>query len=184
MLHVNSRHSSARTPLRAILLTLVLLLAGTELRAQEGGLTIGLTAADREVIAQHILTMDDMRKFAAVSTRFAELAQRDSKVCALIGQEERAPGASADDRSIAARARALEAEPVTRAALQASGVTAREFVVIMLTYLTTTMDYMTRVTGRSLYSDPVKVNPANREFMVSRKDEIGELFESLPDPCP
>jgi hypothetical protein len=182
MHHTDRLNSTARTLLRTILLLLALPLVVAELRAQGAALTIGLTAADREVISQHILTMDDMRKLVSVSVRLAELARRDNKVCALIRQEASAPEA-AGDRSLAARARALEAEPVTRAALQASGITARDYVVIMLTHLTAMMDNVAQVTGRSLYSDPIKVNTANRQFLISHEDEIGELFESIPDTC-
>lgn len=181
-MHAVSPHSTARRLLRAILLTLPLVLSGAALRAQGTGLTIGLTAADREVLEAHVLTMEDMRKYVAVSTKFAELAKRDSKVCRLIRQEAEAPD-SPGDRSIAARARALEAEPVTRAALEASGVAARDYVVVMLAHLTAMLDNFTQVTGRALYGDPVKVNPANRQFLISHEKEIGKLFESVPEPC-
>jgi hypothetical protein len=178
----NSLHSTARRLLRAILVTLALVLSGADLRAQGAGLTLGITAADRELLSAQTLTMEDMRKLAAVSTKFAELARRDRKVCRLIRQEAEAPD-SPGDRSIAARARALEAEPVTRAALEASGVKAGDYVVIMLTHLTAMMDNFAKVTGRPLYGDPVKVNPANRQFLISHEKEIGKLFESVPDPC-
>lgn len=68
-------------------------------------------------------------------------------------------------------------------ALEASGVKARDYVVVMLTHPTAMMENFTQVTGRALYSDPGQVNFANRQFLISHEKEIGELFEPIPDPC-
>jgi hypothetical protein len=100
----------------------------------------------------------------------------------LIGQSDE-DSASPGNRSIAERAKAMDAEPFVRNALRASGVTAEEYVVIMLAYVTTMADNVTRMTGRSLFAEPVPVHPGNRTFLMSHEEEIGKLMEAIPAFC-
>jgi hypothetical protein len=178
----HSLHPSTSILFRAVFLLLFLPLSGAGLRAQGTGLTLGLSAADHQTLAAHLLTMEDMRKFVAVGSQLAEVAKRDPKVCALIGQSDE-DSASPGNRSIAERAKAMDAEPFVRNALRASGVTAEEYVVIMLAYVTTMADNVTRMTGRSLFAEPVPVHPGNRTFLMSHEEEIGKLMEAIPAFC-
>src|SRR5690606_31864208 len=81
-------HATARALRRAALLALALAfpLSTPELRAQGPGLTLGLSDADRKALAEHVLTMEDLRKLSAARRKFAELAERDRKICELIRQ--------------------------------------------------------------------------------------------------
>ena len=120
-------------------------------------------------------------KASAASRKFAELAERDRKICELIRQEREAPD-SPGDLSIAARVKVLEADPAARTALEAGGFSAREYVVTTLALMTTMMDQMMRMRGQS-NADRVEVNPANRQFMASHHEEVMKLFSSIPNPC-
>jgi hypothetical protein len=177
-----SLRSIARAAVPTMMIALIFPLVGAELRAQTPFVNFGLTAADGDVIAKHLLTMADFRKLAAIHTRLAELAQRDKKVCALLDAEANS-SEFAEPKSIAERVRWLESVPTIRAALQASGVTAREYVVIQLTHTTALLENTAGLVGQRIFSDPVNVNPANREFLRVHEEEITELFESITDPC-
>ncbi len=182
-----SNHATALALRRAALLALAFALAfplaTAELRAQGSGVTAGLSAADRKVIAEYVLKIEDFRKLAVARAKLAELAARDRKICAHLWQQDDEELDSSGDLSIAGRVKALEAEPALRAALEAGGLSAREYVVIMLTYVNTVAGQMAELVGVQPDADRVPVNPANRQFLASHHEEVMKLFESVSDPC-
>jgi hypothetical protein len=178
MYSAHSFHPAARTPFLVILLALITFpLSATVLRAQQTGPLTGLSAADREVIASHLLTMDDMRKVAAIMREFSEQAERDRKICGLFEQEVESIDALAD-LTIAGRVRAIEASPVMRTVLKASGVSAREWVVIDITRTAVIMELV-----GAFADDPLEVHPANLEFFQKHLEEMDQLYNSISSPC-
>lgn len=189
MFSAHSFHPATRILLLVIPLALAVPFSAAELRAQDEDITIGLSAADRKVIENHLLSMEDLRKLTAVAWKVFELTKHDKDICAQVNQaseaiEDQTNRTIAARTTIAGRVRAVEADPVIRAALQASGVTSREYVVIYITNTVTAVELLARLTGQSFFEDPIKVNPANLQFLESNGEEIQRLYDSLPDPCP
>jgi hypothetical protein len=177
MYSAHSLHPAARILFLVILLALALPLSATALRAQQTGPLTGLSAADRKVIASHLFTMDDMEKVVAIMREFSKQASRDRKICDLFKQEVEAIEALTD-LTIAGRVRAIEASPVMRTVLQASGVSAREWVVIDITRTAAILEMV-----EAIYDDPLEVHPANVEFFQKHLDEMDRLYKSIASPC-
>jgi hypothetical protein len=181
-----TRNPTIRTLILAAFLILLMPIAGAKLQAQDAQIRLGLSDADRKVISSHVLTMAEMRKMAAFYTKLAELAKHDRKYCSLTKQDLQELNTKLDKQesmSIAESVKALEGEAATRNALRESGLSAEEYVVIMLTQLMTMVDNVTRFTGRSPFADPVKVHPANLEFLMTHGEELGRLYEPIADIC-
>lgn len=157
-------------------------------RASEAGGREGDPASDVEELRRYRLTMDDMRKWVEAQRTMARLERAGAES----ESGEAAPGTDAEMESeeaepvgdtqtldgIAAR---VESIPEFKNAVEAAGLTAREYAVVTLAYMQAAM--ATAAMGMGADGDSLatamKVNPANVDFIRKNETELNQLMKEV-----
>jgi hypothetical protein len=160
-----------RFPRTAVLVLVFALLAavcGKQAHSAAGG------DADLRELSRYQLTMADIRKFEAANASLAEhpKAEHDDD-----DAEDQDKG---DNESLDEMAARIESNPIARKAVEAAGLSARQYVVITMALFQASLAQYAVDQG----ADPGKiaretgVNPANIRFVKEHKAEL-EQIENL-----
>ena len=112
----------------------------------------------------HRLTMTEMRQWSAVLKRLQARAAKDPSFKLRLGYSP--------DSSVASQARAVSETAGLREALEGSGLSSREWVVVTMAYIGAATTARSADTTRPVAPD---VNPANVAFLRKNKDAISRL---------
>jgi len=118
---------------------------------------------DEQAIHNYILTMDKVQKYADTSKKIRETTEKDPT---LATEMKKITDADVNDRQ---RAALVAASPHLYALLKASGMTARDFVLIPVTIMTAGFALSMEEQGAQL---PPFVNPTNVKFVRDHKKDI------------
>ena len=154
-----------RTAVLVLVLALLAAVCGEQAHSAAGG------DADLRELSRYQLTMADVRKFAAANANLAKqpkVEQSDDDAEA----EDEGDNESLDD--MAAR---IESNPIARKAVEAAGLSARQYVVITMALFQASLAQYAVEQG----ADPGKVagetgvNPANIRFVKEHKAELEQM---------
>ena len=157
-----------RFPRTAVLVLVFALLAavcGEQAHSANGG------DADLRELSSYQLTMADIRKFAAANANLAKHPK---------AEQDDDDAEDADNASLDEMAARIESIPVARKAVEAAGLSARQYVVITMALFQASLAQYAVDQG----ADPGKiaretgVNPANIRFVKEHKAEL-EQMENL-----
>lgn len=128
--------------------------------------------ADLRELSRYELTMSDFRKYAAATETLAKHAKTQDEYV-----DEEMGDAVADAESLDDMAARLGRVPGARQAIESSGLTVRQYMVISMAIMQAAFAQFAVDQG----ADPAKVakdagvNPANLEFVKEHKAEIEKL---------
>lgn len=133
--------------------------------------------ANTRELADHDVTMDDLRKLAAAQTNLAELKRsRPDLKAALEGDDSEEDTSDATFDDIEAKINQI---PEARAAIESAGLDVRRYVVILLGLVHAGMaDAMIQhgMNQDSVVRD-LQINPDNLEFVRANREEVGRVME-------
>ena len=125
--------------------------------------------ADLRELSRYVLTMADVRKYAAVNAALVKLPKAQ--------QNEEEDEDDADDESLDGMVKRIEAVPEARKSIEAAGLTVRQYAVITMALFQAAFAQFAVEQG----ADPAKVaqdagvNPANIRFIKEHKAELDKL---------
>lgn len=128
--------------------------------------------ADLRELSRYELTMSDFRKYAAATASLAKHVKTQDEYA-----DEELVDDVADAESLDDMAARIGRTPETRKAIESSGLTVRQYMVISMALLQATFAQYAVDQG----ADPAKVakdagvNPANLEFVKEHRAEIEKL---------
>jgi hypothetical protein len=155
-----------RFPSTAVLVLVFALLAavcGEQAHSATGG------DADLRELSRYQLTMADVRKFEAANANLAKHPKAEQ-------DDEDAEGEN-DNESLDEMAVRIESNPIARKAVEAAGLSARQYVVITMALFQASLAQYAVDQG----ADPGKiaretgVNPANIRFVKEHKAELEQM---------
>jgi hypothetical protein len=129
---------------------------------------------DEPAIHDYVLTMDKIKKYAAVSRKLEAASKSDPALAAEMKKIEDADVYNVD------KAAMIEKSPRVAGALTSNGVTARDFVLTPMTTFTAAIGIAAEDAKKQ---PPAYVNPVNIKFVREHKDELEKLnlFEPALD---
>ena len=155
----------SRTVVLVLMLALLAAVLGQQAHSATGG------DADLRELARYQLTMADVRKYAAANANLAKHPKAEQ-------EDENAEDDEADDdESLDEMAARIEKIPEARKAIEAAGLTARQFAVITMALFQASLAQYAIDQG----ADPAKiaretgVNPANIRFVKEHKAELEQM---------
>jgi len=155
-----------RFPRTAVLVLVFALLAavcGEQAHSATGG------DADLRELSRYQLTMADVRKFEAANANLAKHPKEE--------QDDDDAEDEGDNESLDEMAARIESNPIARKAVEAAGLSARQYVVITMALLQASLAQYAVEQG----ADPGKiaretgVNPANILFVKEHKAELEQM---------
>ena len=155
-----------RFPRTAVLVLVFALLAavcGEQAHSATGG------DADLRELSRYQLTMADVRKFEAANANLAKHPKEE--------QDDDDAEDEGDNESLDEMAARIESNPIARKAVEAAGLSARQYVVITMALLQASLAQYAVEQG----ADPGKiaretgVNPANIRFVKEHKAELEQM---------
>ena len=129
----------------------------------------GSDDADLKEINSYRLTMDDVRKFAAIKAKGDKLN--------LKSKEDSDDGDSKDDESLDGMARKIDRNPQLKALIESEGMDTRQFAVVMWTFIQAGFIQMAVDQGANLDSlaKAENVNVENLKFLKAHEKEVAAL---------
>jgi hypothetical protein len=127
--------------------------------------------ADLREISRYVLTLADVRKYAAANEALAK-QQKTQK-----NDEEAEDTESEDDESLDGIVKRIDSTPGARKSIEAAGLTPRQYAVITMALFQAAFAQFAIEQG----ADPAKVareasvNPANLRFIKEHKAELDKL---------
>ena len=153
-----------RNVLLVLMFALVALAFGQKAHAAGGG------DADLRELSRYTLTMADIRKYAAANANLAKLPKAEEN-------EDSEDDEDSDNESLDQMAARIGKMPEARKAIEAAGLSPRQFAVITMALFQASMAQFAVEQG----ADPAKVakdasvNPANIRFVKENKAELEKL---------
>ena len=155
----------ARAGVLVLVFALLAAVFGQQAHSATGG------DADLRELSRYVLTMADIRKYAAANANLAKHPKAEQ-------EDENAEDDEADDdESLDEMAARIEKIPAARKALASAGLTARQYAVITMALFQASMAQYAVEQG----ADPAKVardasvNPANIRFVKENKTELEQM---------
>jgi hypothetical protein len=168
---LDSEETSMRVRTRFVAVAGVWCLAfSSSLAAQESG--GAMTPAERQELAGYRLTMDNIKKAAAAGAKLNAL-EKDPKVKAVMESQEAT--------SLADAIQKLNGLPEARAAVEGSGLTAKDFMLTIIQLGYTAGAVKLQAMGGEAAEAVAKLptSPQNMEFYAAHKAEIEPLEADL-----
>jgi len=130
----------------------------------------GSDDADLKEINSYRLTMDDVRKFAAIKAKGDKLNLKSK-------DDRNDDGDSKDDESLDGLARKFERNPQLKALIESEGMDTRQFAVVTWTFIQAGFIQMAVDQGASLDSlaKAENVNVENLKFLKAHEKEVEAL---------
>lgn len=161
--------------------------AGTPVASASGASSAGATSGDQELadVQSYQLTMDKVDKFLAAQRNLAlrMKAMPPAEREAMKARAE-AAGANGDD-SMDEMVRKIEAEPALAGAVKDAGLSAREYAVITMSLLQSSMAAGVLRTRPKDNQDSLvremKANPANVRFIQQNEAELQRKQQALAE---
>lgn len=127
--------------------------------------------ADLRELSRYVLTLSDVRKYAAANEALAKLPKPEQN------EEEAEDGDDDNDESLDGMAKRIESVPAARQSIEAAGLSVRQYAVITMALFQAAFAQFAVEQG----ADPAKVardagvNPANLRFVKEHKAELEKL---------
>ena len=155
----------ASTAVLVLVFALLAAVCGEQARSATSG------DADLRELSRYQLTMADVRKFAAANANLAKHPKVEQ------GDDDAEAEDEGDNESLDEMAARIESNPVARKAVEAAGLSARQYVVITMALFQASLAQYAVDQG----ADPGKVagetgvNPANIRFVKEHKAELEQM---------
>ncbi len=133
----------------------------------------GFSAAERQALMSHRLTMDNVRKMVDAAARLSALSEKDPS----LGDVK--PGDEAKNMSeLTAK---IDALPPAKAAISSSGLTTNDFVLTLfeLQYVRSAVLLKEMGGDAAKGAETLPISPANLQFYTANRGEIDKLAKSL-----
>lgn len=133
----------------------------------------GLSAAERQALMSHRLTMDNVRKMFDASAKLSALSKKDPT----LGDVK--PGEEA--KSMAELTAKMDALPPAKTAISSSGLKTDEFVLTLFELQYTRSAVLLKEMGGDAAKgvENLPVSPANLQFYTANRAEIDRLAKAL-----
>jgi len=155
----------ASTAVLVLVFALLAAVCGEQARSATSG------DADLRELSRYQLTMADVRKFAAANANLAKHPKVEQ------GDDDAEAEDEGDNESLDVMAARIESNPIARKAVEAAGLSARQYVVITMALFQASLAQYAVDQG----ADPGKVagetgvNPANIRFVKEHKAELEQM---------
>lgn len=133
-----------------------------------------LDSPDEQALKSFRLTSDNVRKAAAVERRLAAEAVKDPSLAGALARK------GGRHETLAAKTKALEADPRVAAALRSESIGAREYVMVQITAAEVRVVEALKARGLNLGAADLAeaLNPANVAFVETHRKEMDDLCRS------
>jgi hypothetical protein len=131
------------------------------------------------------LTTDVFQKFAVATRALNREFERDPSLLSSLEDDEEAHEEAHEEESVGSSEavqemiEALESEPVTRRAIEDSGLSVRDYALVNATLIPATIIAQMRMAGLGGEQMPDWISPQHVDFAQRHAGEIQQLFEGL-----
>lgn len=128
---------------------------------------------DLQEIRNYRLSMDKVDRYAAASENLMALSKKDPAIKSAMGRD-------AGVKTIDDSAKLMESKyPAAASAIQKAGLSVREYLVMTMTLVTTTMVAGMKKQGQPMSHMPASVSPENLAFVEQNYPKIESLLKTI-----